>query len=428
MRIFLTGGTGFIGGHLLRALSARGHLVTCLARGEGARRLEAMALPGVRVVRGEFTDPGPWSAELMGQQAVMNTVGILREKKPGEFAVVHTEAPIALFEAAARAGVGKIVQLSALGADEGARSQFHQSKRAADARLAELGVPYVVLRPSFVYGPGEYSMTNFLSLAALPITPVPGDGQFRAQPVHVEDVARALVLAVEREDLQELTIDMGSRATLTFDAMLDILARWLGRRGGARKLHIPWGVMHLVAAATDRMGGRGPVTREEVGMLRRGSTADVHAFVEQFGFEPVSFEVGIARRRHSEATLWHARLKPLRVPLRLSVAFIWIASGIVSAFLYPESESRALLERVGITGAPATAALYATSLFEIALGLATAAGWRIRLLGTIQLALILAFTALLTAGMPELWLHPFGPLTKNVPLIGATLVMMGLEE
>jgi uncharacterized protein YbjT (DUF2867 family) len=174
MRIFMTGATGFVGGHLLRALSARGHDVTCLARGAGARRIEAMALPGVRVVEGEFTRPEAWLELVAGHDAVVNTVGIIREASGATFATVHTEAPIALFEAAARAGARKIVQLSAMGADEAAVSRYHRSKHAADLRLAELGVPFVVVRPSLVYGPGDHSMTFFLSLAALPITPIPG--------------------------------------------------------------------------------------------------------------------------------------------------------------------------------------------------------------------------------------------------------------
>src|SRR5438874_523043 len=83
--------------------------------------------------------------------------------------------------------------LRALGAVEEAEHQYRSSKGAADARLARLGVPYVVVRPSLIYGPGDQSMTFFLSLAALPVTPVPGDGQYRVQPIHVDDLARALV-------------------------------------------------------------------------------------------------------------------------------------------------------------------------------------------------------------------------------------------
>jgi uncharacterized protein YbjT (DUF2867 family) len=428
LRIFLTGATGFIGGHLLHALSQHGHQVTCLARGDGAERLAAMALPGVRVVAGEFTRPAEWVAHLAGHDIVVNTVGIIRERPGATFAAVHAEAPVALFEAAVRSGVRKIVQVSALGAEEGAPSRYHRTKGAADAALARLGVPYLVLRPSFVYGSGDRSMALFLALAAQPVTPVPGDGQYRVQPVTVEDVVRALAMAVERGECSEGIVAVGGREALTFDALLDVLARRLGRRHGARKLHVPWSVMGVLAALTDAAGGRGPITGEELGMLRRGNVADNRAFVERFGFEPLAFEAGIARRPRTEAELWHARLTHLRVPLRLTVAFIWLATGIISAFVYPEAESRDLMARVGLSGLPATAALYGASYAEIALGLATAFGYRVRLMGAIELALIGVFTALLTFGIPELWIHPFGPLTKNIPLVGATLAMMALED
>lgn len=428
MKVFLTGATGFIGGHLLRALSERGHQVTCLVRGEGAERLAAMALPGVRVVAGEFTRPTEWVAELAGHDVVVNTVGIIRERPEATFAAVHREAPIALFEAAARAGVRKIVQVSALGADEAAPSRYHRTKGAADAALARLGVPFLVLRPSFVHDIGDRSMALFLALAAQPVAPVPGDGQYRVQPVTVDEVVRALGMAVERVEVSEGIVEVGGREALTFDALLDVLARWLGKRHGARKLHVPWPVMGMLAALTDAAGGRGPITGEELGMLRRGNVADNRAFIERFGFDPVAVEAAIARRPRAEAEVWHARLTHLRMPLRLSVAFLWLATGILSAFVYPEAESRELMLAVGLSGLPATVALYGASYAEIALGLATAFGYRVRLIGAVELTLIFIFTALLTFGSPEWWIHPFGPLTKNIPLIGATVVMMALEE
>src|SRR5437867_4457587 len=125
MKIFFAGATGFIGGHLVRALGARGHELTCLARGGGAARLAAAALPGVRVLEGDLTRPETWTAAVAGHDAAVNAVGIIRETPRATFEAVHAAAPIALFEAAARAGARKIVQLSALGADAGARSRYH---------------------------------------------------------------------------------------------------------------------------------------------------------------------------------------------------------------------------------------------------------------------------------------------------------------
>lgn len=290
MRVFLAGATGFIGGHLLRELLARGHEVTCLVR-PVARCAQR---PGVRIIRGEWTAPEGWLGAVAGHEAVVNAVGIIRETPGASFAAVHTSAPLALFAEAARVGARKVVQVSALGADEGAISRFHRTKRAADRGLAALGVPYVILRPSLVYGPGDHSIGFFARLVALPMTPVPGDGRFLVQPIHVADLARAVATAVERDDLATATIDAGGGKALTFDAMLDALARRRGK-ARARKLHIPWGVMGLVARATDLLG-RGPITSEELGMLRRGNHADIAPFVAAFGFRPRGFAEGARER------------------------------------------------------------------------------------------------------------------------------------
>ncbi|HUG14342.1 MAG TPA: complex I NDUFA9 subunit family protein [Thermomicrobiales bacterium] len=288
MRVFLAGATGFIGGHTLRALLARGHEVTCLVR-PGSPSLPATErLSGVR---GEWTQPDSWSGAVAGHNAVVNTAGIIRERRGASFAAVHTRAAIALFDHAAQTGVEKIVQLSALGADAGAESAFHLSKRAADEHLQRSGAPYVVLRPSFVYGEGDRSMSFFARLAAFPITPVPGDGRDLVQPLHVADLARGIVLSVERPEICDATFDVGGSTTLTFDALLDTLAR--RRRGrNARKLHIPWLLMGAAARSTDLFGGRGPITRDELSMLRRGNHCDNSAFVRAFGFEPRAFDPG----------------------------------------------------------------------------------------------------------------------------------------
>jgi hypothetical protein len=268
-------------------------------------------------------------------------------------------------------------------------------------------------------------MTFFQSLAALPVTPVPDDGESLLQPLHVEDLARAVTLAVQREDLRDLTVDVGGTDTLSFNVLLDTLARRLGKRQ-ALKLHVPLPIMRLAAGVTDALGGRGPISGDELSMLQRGNRGENGPFIAAFGFAPVGLEAGLARTPLTQSDRWAASLTLLRVPLRLSVAFIWIATGIVSAFLH--ENSLILLAKTGLTGGLAQAALYGICLFEIALGLATAAGWRVRLLGTVQIGLMLFFMAVLTVTQPELWTDPFGPLTKNIPLLGATLAMMALEE
>lgn len=122
------------------------------------------------------------------------------------------------------------------------------------------------LRPSLVYGPGYYSMAFFARLVGLPLTPVPGDGHYLVQPIHVADLARAVTLAVERDDLAAATIDAGRRgADVRRDARCAGAAA--GQGGGAK-------AAHSVAADDDRRRDygcdrRGPITSEELGMLRR---------------------------------------------------------------------------------------------------------------------------------------------------------------
>jgi hypothetical protein len=128
------------------------------------------------------------------------------------------------------------------------------------------------------------------------------------------------------------------------------------------------------------------------------------------------------------AERWRAKLWPLRAPLRISLALLWIVSGLVSLGLYHVQSSLVLLGEVGLGGAPALAALYGAALWDLTLGVALLARIRPVLVGALQLATMITFTLIITAFLPETWLHPFGPVMKNVPLALATLVTMALED
>jgi uncharacterized protein YbjT (DUF2867 family) len=139
MRILLTGASGFIGKHLLRALLAEGHELVC-----AVRRVKESGEPGLSFIHADFTDDtdkSVWLARLSGIDAVINTVGIFRENGAQTFDKLHVQTPRALFAACAEShDVHMIVQLSALGADAQANSAYHLSKKAADDYLASL--PY----------------------------------------------------------------------------------------------------------------------------------------------------------------------------------------------------------------------------------------------------------------------------------------------
>ena len=426
MNILITGASGFIGSHLIRALQSRGHQITaCVRDPHRAERL----FHGPTYIACDFSrdiQVAVWRPRLSGIDLVINAVGVIRETGRQRFGTLHRDAPIALFRAAAECGLQRVIQISALGADETAQSRYHLSKRASDDYLAGLPLAGVILRPSIVYGPGAGSMALFRALATLPWTPVIGDGMQRVQPIHIDDLVHVVVRCVENEQPIRGRIDLpGAEAVSMFD-LLDRLRQWLGL-GKLRPLFVPY-PMALRLAAWGGFLGDAPITREAVEMLQRGNTGDPSLCVKRFGFAPRSLTQGLAETVATTAERWHAGLYFLRPLLRISIALVWIIAGVTSAFLYPAQESYALLATIGIQGAMAPVMLYAAAGLDLVLGLATLFRIRLREVIYLQIALMLGYSLILTMALPEFWLHPFGPVSKNLPLLVATLIMLVLER
>lgn len=279
MNVLLTGASGFLGRHIAAALADAGHRVLPVSRRHGVdvRRMQT---------------PQDWLALLDGVDAVVNAIGIIGETRSQRFAVLHTAAPLALFQACQQVGVRRVVQISALGADAAARSAYHLSKRAADDGLRRLPLAGFVLRPALVCGPGGASTVAALRLAALPWIPVLGRGDQMLQPVHVGDVVACVLrcLTVEAVDAAGRTLDLVGPEALR-------CAQWLQRlrqaRGlaPARLLSVPEPLVLGLAALGH---GLHPMLRpENIRMLQRGCTADAGPFERFLGRPPRAVASGI---------------------------------------------------------------------------------------------------------------------------------------
>lgn len=271
MKIFLTGATGFIGRHLLKALLDGGHEVVC-----AARKAKASARPRQSYFLVDYNQalrPGDWTPGLKGVDVVVNAVGILRESAGQTFDVLHRAAPCALFEAAADAGVRQVVQISALGADDQAASRYHLSKKAADDFLLSLPVRAYIVQPSLVYGPGGASAALFERFASLPLIPLPGSGSQAVQPVHIDDVVSALLRLIETTSLTDKRIAIVGPQPLAMRAFYAALRRTMGFTRPARFVSIPMPVMRIATAVGKHLPG-GFLDDETLDMLERGNTAD----------------------------------------------------------------------------------------------------------------------------------------------------------
>jgi len=423
MEILLTGASGFIGSHLRQALVERG----CGLRLAGRRAPDRLG-PHEQWLAIDLARPDAarWRETLICVDVVVNAVGILRESGGQTFEALHVRGPRVLFEACVAAGVRRVVQVSALGADAAAESRYHLSKRAGDSQLRALPIEGIVVQPSLVFGAGGASARLFLSLATLPVLPLQAGGTQHVQPIHISDVVDALVRLVLDPSPpvpDDRTVALVGPAPVTLAAYLQALRAGLGM-SRAGTLNVPAAWVAAAAALGSKLRSSA-LDRDTWGMLQRGNTAPVEATWALLGRMPRPPDRFIdpddaADRRRLAQLQW---LMPL---LRIAIAMVWIATGIVSLGVYPVAESEALLARAGVGPALAPWALAGAAGLDLALGIATLA-WPRRWLWRAQAALILLYIAIITWRLPEYWVHPYGPLVKNLPMLAALWLLDALD-
>lgn len=424
MVILLTGATGFIGRPLGAALVAAGHEVVAAVRDVAALRRSERRL---RPVHADFTRDfalGDWLPRLKDVDAVVNAVGILRERGPQTFDALHWRAPMALFAACEVAGVPRVVQVSALGADAAARSRYHLTKKAADDFLLDRVPGAVVAQPSLVYGPGGTSARLFTTLASLPLIPLPGGGRQPVQPIHRDDLVAALLLLTLSDAFAGERVPLVGPQPVLLRELLGAL-RVSMRLGAPTIAPVPMPLARAAAAVAGVMPGV-PLDRETLQMLERGNVASAEPTQALLGRPPRPVQAFVPPRE-AAAVRTQARLGWLLPVLRVSVAAVWLVAGAVSLGLYPVAASYELLARAGVTGVLAPLALYGAATLDLVFGVATLA-WRRRALWLAQIAVVLAYTAMITWHLPEFWLHPYGPVVKNLPFLAVLWLLYEFED
>ena len=422
MRIVLAGATGFIGTRLRAALRARGHRLHLIARRRPAAIDDAETWQ--RIDFAQPIDPAALDAAVMDADAVVNAAGIVREGAGQRFARVHDAGPRALFDACHRAGVRRVVQVSALGADADARTAFHASKRAADEHLLSLPLAGVVAQPSLVFGGEGASSRLFLSIATWPLLPLPGAGAQRVQPIHVDDLVDALVALVEDRTPMGRVALVGPRP-LTLRDYLQALRSGLGL-APARVVALPSCFGDALARLGDRCAAL-PLDSERWSMLQRGNVASPEETTRLLGRPPRPPEAFVPAAS-AAGTRARAQLAGGLPLLRVAVARVWLATGAVSFGLFPVEQSHALLARAGVPEALRPLALYGAAALDVAFGVLSLAPRRPAWLWPAQAALILAYTLIISVRLPEFWLHPYGPILKNLPMLAALLLLALLDR
>jgi nucleoside-diphosphate-sugar epimerase len=291
MRVLVTGASGLVGRRLVARLLASSAAVTAFVRRPAA--LNGVAGDDLRIAVGDVTDAGAVLGAAAGCDAVVhlaNASGVVDEAQARAVNVGGTEHVLA---AARRAGLRRVVFTSTVSATRARLGPYGRTKRVAEERVRAGGVPFVILRPSLVYGAGETGLVGSLArhLRTLPVMPVIGDGRIEIDPVHLDDLCAVIERCLVRDDVLGQTYDVLGPDRVTLDEFLRRLGAVLGVRRPL--LHLPARASLLLARLLGGVMAQPPLTVDNVLGLTSPARVDREPAARDFPIAWTPLDVGL---------------------------------------------------------------------------------------------------------------------------------------
>lgn len=287
------GGSGFLGRHIVQALSKRGYRVrAAMRRPDLASHLQPLGAPG-QIMAVQANLRHRWSVDraVQGADAVVNAVGILAPTGKQSFDAVQAFGPRAIAEAGRAAGLSGITHISAIGADPESASAYARSKAVGEAGVLETLPDSIILRPSIVFGPEDNFFNQFAGMARIsPVLPLVGGGETKFQPVYVCDIAEAVARAVDGTLQPGSVYELGGPEIKSFrDCLEDMLE--VTQRSRVL-LPIPFPVSEVMGKVMQYLPGS-PLTADQVELLKKDNVVSEAAISEGrtlsgIGIEPTT--------------------------------------------------------------------------------------------------------------------------------------------
>jgi NADH dehydrogenase len=290
--ILVTGATGFVGSHLVKRMRREGLKVRAVVRTPA--KAQALEDLGVEVVPGDMSDRASLEAAAAGIERVIHLVGIIQEAPGATFQSVHVDGTRELLEASKKAGVRHFMYQSALGTRPNAKSRYHQTKWEAEELVSKCGIPFTILRPSLIYGPGDLFTIRLAEMIRLsPVLPVIGSGRSRIQPIFIDDVVECIRKIVTSDSYLNEIYKIGGPEELTYEEVTKAIAAALGVDRPV--VHMPLFFMRSMAKIAEAILPKPPVTTDQLLMLQEDNVCSLRDIREVFGIEPVVFREGLAK-------------------------------------------------------------------------------------------------------------------------------------
>jgi uncharacterized protein YbjT (DUF2867 family) len=271
------GGSGFVGGQVVRALAKAGYRVRVAVRQPNlAYRMRMLGDVGqIEVVQANVRVPSSVARALDGAEACVNLVGVLWESGRQKFQSIHAMGARNVAEAAAKIGVKRLVHVSAIGADVNSEAKYARSKGEGEAVVRAAFPGATIVRPSIVFGPEDDFFNRFAQMAALaPVMPLVG-GDTKFQPVFVGDVAAVIANAVANPAAVGVTYELGGPTVYTMREILELILTETGRNRPL--LPVPWPLARLIGSLGDLQASilplAPPLTTDQVEMLKSDNVA-----------------------------------------------------------------------------------------------------------------------------------------------------------
>jgi uncharacterized protein YbjT (DUF2867 family) len=375
---------------------------------------------GFETLKADLGDPKThdttfWKQTLKNDTWLVNAAGLLNGSK-AQFQAVHVDAPQAAY--AAMTPNARAVLISAIGIE--ANTNFGHFRRLGEAATTD---QVTILRPGLVMADTSYGGSSLArSLAALPfLTPVVGDGEQPFNPIHASDLANVILQCLQTPPSQKAHT-IGGPETITQSGLMALLRGWLGMRKQP-VLHVPVPVTKALGTVGDLLR-LGPISKQAVAQLQHGVLAPMSPDITTTMRGVSDF---VQARPAGTQDIWHARLYLMRPLARLTLAFLWVASGILGLTLAPDT-FLPLMPNSLFSDQLLIAMARIGGLADLAIALALLRNWRPTVMTWVQFGLIGGYTLAFTALAPVLWLLPLGGLLKNLPVFVLVAIWGILEH